>query len=163
MKKIPLTKEKVVGFTIKIHEATSDNRPWWMFASAEVNDTIYNRAYLRAKRFALLLADPIYEVSKWEYDSERPTGHEYFNLATCYLGGKPLPQTEEQFNLAVRGDFEWLKDIPHATRNCSNCCYALPDKDSDGISKVRCRLFDYSATEDLARSQNCTSYKKNNR
>ena len=162
MKKIPLTKEQIVGFTIKIHEA-SPYTPTWQFASAEVNDTIYNRAYLRAKRFALLLADPIYEVSKWEYDSERPTGHEYFNLATCYLGGKPLPQTEEQFNLAVRGDFGWLKDLPHATRNCSNCFYALPDKDSDGICVVRCRLFDYSATEDAARSQNCPSYKKNNR
>ena len=159
MKKIPLTKEKVVGFTIKIHETSSDTRPWWLFASAEVHDSIYNRAYLRAKQFALLFSDPIYEVSKWEYDSERPTGQECINLTTCYLGGKPLPQTEEQFNLAALGDFTWLKDLPHATRNCSNCFYSIPGK-YNNISVVRCRLYDYSSTEDLARSHNCPSYKK---
>lgn len=157
---IPVTKEKVVGFTIKIHEA-SPFTPTWQSASAEIKDSTYLRAYIRAKRFALLLADPIYEVSKWEYDPERPD--EYVELATCNLGGKPLPQTEKQFNLAVQGDFTWLKDLPHASRNCSNCLYSTPEKDANGISIVRCRLFDYSATEDAARSQNCTSYKKNNR
>jgi len=93
------------GYTIIAKESSSSKRPWATFATVDVHDTIYGRAYIRAKRFAMLLDDPIYRVIRWELDMDRPHGKEYIEIASCYLGGRPLPDTEEKVLKAFRGDF----------------------------------------------------------
>lgn len=93
------------GSTIIAKESSSSKRPWATFATVDVHDTIYGRAYIRAKRFAMLLDDPIYRVIRWELDMDRPHGKEYIEIASCYLGGRPLPDTEEKVLKAFRGDF----------------------------------------------------------
>lgn len=91
------------GYTIIAKE--SSKRPWSTFATVDVHDALYNRAYLRMLRFAMLLNDPIYRVIRWELDMGRPRGNEYREIDSCYLGGRPLPDTEEKILKAFQGDF----------------------------------------------------------
>lgn len=107
------------GYTIIAEESSSSKRPWATFATVDVHDTIYDRAYMRIKRFAMLLNDPIYTVIRWELDMNRSHGKEYIELGSCYLGGLPLPDTEEKVLKAFRGDFGQPpdpSDIPLITR-----------------------------------------------